>query len=131
MATEFQADPRIAEIANAYALDALEIAVNNFSVVLDWTDGSVRQVEQMLGRLHDELTAARPPEDAIWTFAKAFGSYVGEVLRKSVSGGERRAWVGGVIGTKPPGSRWRRKDFLGMAGAGRRAAAVVPTRGQE
>jgi hypothetical protein len=28
----------------------------------------------------------RPPEDTIWTFAKAFGSYVGEVFRKNHGG---------------------------------------------
>jgi hypothetical protein len=40
----------------------------------------------MLGRLHDEMANAQPPEDAIWTFAKAFGSYVGEVLRRHRGG---------------------------------------------
>jgi hypothetical protein len=101
MATEFQADPQIAEIADAYALDALDIAAKNFSVTLDWTDDSVRLVEQMLGRLHDEMAAARPPDDAIWTFAKAFGSYIGEVLRKS---------HGGEWGTVPMDG----KSFPGM-----------------
>jgi hypothetical protein len=86
MAEAFQPDPRIAEIASAYALDAVDFASTNFGVTLDWSDGSVRQVEEMLGRLHDDMERAQPAEDAVWTFAKAFGSYVGEVLRQRHGG---------------------------------------------
>jgi hypothetical protein len=82
----FQPDGQVAEVAGAYALDAVDLAARNFGVTLDWSEASVRQVEQMLGRLHAELTSARPPEDAVWTFAKAFGSYVGEVLRRHHEG---------------------------------------------
>src|SRR5262245_41270518 len=82
----FQPDPQVAEIAEAYALDAVDLAARNFGVTLDWSEASVRQVEQMLGRLHDEMVSAQPPEDAVWTFAKAFGSYVGEVLRRHHGG---------------------------------------------
>ncbi len=86
MSFTFEADPRVAKIAEAYSLDAVDLAANNFQVVLDWSEESVRQVEQMLGRLHDEMGNARPPEEAVWTFAKAFGSYVGEVLRRHHGG---------------------------------------------
>jgi hypothetical protein len=82
----FQPDPQVAEIAAAYALDAVDLAARNFSVTLDWSEFSVRQVEQMLGQLHDEMASAQPPEDAVWTFAKAFGSYLGEVLRRHHGG---------------------------------------------
>jgi hypothetical protein len=84
--TSFQPDPQIAEDAEAYALDAVDLAARNFGVALDWSEDSVRQVEQMLGRLHDELARTRPPQDAVWTFAKAFGSYVGEVVRRHHGG---------------------------------------------
>src|SRR5437868_6999233 len=82
----FQVDPKVAEIASAYSLDAVDAAAGNFGVTLDWSEESIQLVEQVLGRLHDDLDRARPPADAIWTFAKMFGSYVGEVLRRHHGG---------------------------------------------
>jgi hypothetical protein len=86
MAETFKADPNIAKIAAAYSLDAIDLAASNFGVKLDWSDSSVQTVEEMLGRLHDDMRQSNPPEEAVWTFAKAFGSYVGEVLRKHHGG---------------------------------------------
>jgi hypothetical protein len=80
MAESFKVDPKIAEIAAAYSLDAVDTAASNFGVELDWSDNSVRKVEEMLGRLHDDIVQSNPPEEAVWKFAKEFGSYVGEVL---------------------------------------------------
>lgn len=82
----FKPDPQIVEIAEAYALDAMDLASRNIGVSLDWSEQSVRQVEQMLGRLHDELSKAHPPDETVWTFAKAFGSYIGEVIRRRYGG---------------------------------------------
>jgi hypothetical protein len=82
----FQNDPRIAEIASAYSLDAVELAARDFGITLDWSEESVRHVEKLLSRLHGEIKNARPPEDTVWKFAKAFGSYVGEVLRRHHGG---------------------------------------------
>lgn len=82
----FQPDPQVAEVAAAYALDAVDLASRNFGVALDWSEASVRQVEYMLGRLHDEMASAQPTEKEVWLFAKVFGSYVGEVLRRHHGG---------------------------------------------
>lgn len=102
MSENFNADPKIAEIAAAYSLDAVDIAASNFGVKLDWSDSSVKKVEEILGRLHDDMARSNPPEEAVWTFAKAFGSYVGEVLRKH-HGGE---WgMVNLDGQKFPGIR--------------------------
>jgi hypothetical protein len=101
----FQVDPDIAEVAEAYALDAVDIAGHNFRVALDWSEDSIRRVEQILGRLHDDIANSQPPEDTIWKFAKSFGSYIGEVLRRR-HGGE---W--GIVST---GSQ----EFPGLQQAG-------------
>jgi hypothetical protein len=82
----FEPDPQVSRLAEAYALDAVDLAARNFGVALDWSEPSVQQVERMLSRLHEELRRDRPPEDVIWTFAKAFGSYVGEVIRRHRGG---------------------------------------------
>ena len=48
----FQADAQVAEIARAYSLDAVDLAARNFEVVLDSSEESIKQVEQMLDELH-------------------------------------------------------------------------------
>jgi hypothetical protein len=86
MVESFKADPKIAEIAAAYSQDAVDLAAKNFGILLDWSDSSVRKVEEILGLLHDDLARSNPSEEAVWAFAKAFGSYVGEVLLKHHGG---------------------------------------------
>jgi len=86
MAEAFQPDPELTEIAKAYSLDALDIAARNFGVNLNWSESSIQQVENMLGRLHDEIAKAPPPDSTVWTFAKSFGSYVGEVMLRHHGG---------------------------------------------
>jgi len=78
----FRADDNIAQIAEAYALDCIDVARSNFETELDGSDASVELVEQMLGRLHEQLPAAKPTPEQIGAFAKMFGSYVGEVYRR-------------------------------------------------
>jgi hypothetical protein len=79
----FAPDDRYLQIAEAYALDALDVAQTNFGVSLDWSDGSIVGVEAMLDVMHQEIGAANPPQDTIETFGKIFGSYVGEVYRRN------------------------------------------------
>lgn len=82
----FKADAQIVETVEAYALDAVDLASQNFGVKLDWSENSIQKVEQMLARLHVEMSNARPTEDTIWSFAKLFGSYIGEVIRRHHGG---------------------------------------------
>ncbi len=100
MSITFQADTKVEEIAKAYSLDAIDAAQRNFRVALDWSEESVRQVEAILATLHDSLASTHPTAETIWTFAKTFGSYVGEVYRRHHGG------TGGVVemdGQKMPG----------------------------
>jgi len=83
MSIRFQRDPQILQIAEAYSLDAVEYAEKAFAIKLDWSDDSVRRVETMLGRLHDERTTQKPSPKQVFQFAKMLGSYVGEVFRKN------------------------------------------------
>ncbi len=71
------------QIAEAYALDAVDLARDNFGNTLDWSDASVSSVEDMLAELYTQRGVARPSEDQVWTVAKAFGSYIGEVFRRN------------------------------------------------
>lgn len=82
----FQPDSRVGKMAEAYSLDAVDLAAKNFAIALDGSEASVERVEWVLGELHASKARTRPPEDTVWWFAKAFGSYVGEVLRRHHGG---------------------------------------------
>jgi hypothetical protein len=77
----FSKDKKIALIGRAYAQDAVDIAKNNFKIVLDWSDESIKQVEHILDELYKAKAHTQPSEEQIYRFAKIFGSYVGEVFR--------------------------------------------------
>jgi hypothetical protein len=83
MPEPFVSDDKIRQIAEAYALDAVDMARDGFHITLDWSDESVRHVEKMLATLHDQMPQARPTDEEIRRFASCLGSYVGEVFRKN------------------------------------------------
>jgi hypothetical protein len=71
MQAGFQSDPNILNMAEAYSLDAVDIAARNFKLTLDWSEASIERVEEMLGVLHER---------------QGIGSYIGEVFRKHHGG---------------------------------------------
>jgi len=79
----FEPDERIQQVATAYAEDAIEFARDLFGLTLDWSDESVQHVETILADLHSQIPVAKPSEDKVFGFAKALGSYIGEVFRKN------------------------------------------------
>ena len=79
----FEPDAKIEQIVAAYAEDAVEFARNEFGLTLDWTEDSVKHIETMLAKLHNDMPRARPTDEQVFQFAKALGSYVGEVFRKN------------------------------------------------
>lgn len=87
----FEADPKVLQVAEAYALDMVDIANNNFGVALDWSDNSIKQIEQIAALLHENYVKNKPPENTLNIFVKAIGSYVGEVYRRNH--GAEWGWV--------------------------------------
>jgi len=91
----FKPDARVSEIAQAYAQDAVDIAARNFGITLDWSEASIQLVEHMVGRLHEEMPAEELTEETVWIIAKAFGCYIGEVLRRHHGGEWGMVTLGG------------------------------------
>lgn len=83
MNESFQPDPKMQQIADAYALDAIDFCKNNFQLQLDWSDESVGKLELVLETFHSQLSQANPTEEQVMRFAKMFGSYLGETYRKN------------------------------------------------
>jgi hypothetical protein len=73
----FLDDPNIQKIAEAYALDAVDLAANNFSVKLDWSDASIKSVEKILDVMYSSKEKEKSTPETIYVFAKALGSYLG------------------------------------------------------
>jgi len=88
MNTNFTPDSNIQKIAEAYALDAVDFAKSQFNISLDWSDDSIKDVENILGKMHVSYIATNPhpTEEQVMSFAKAFGSYIGEVFRRHHGG---------------------------------------------
>jgi len=81
MPEAFTEDPKLQQIAEAYALDAVDFARDRFKLALDWSDASVMHIETMLAKCHEQMV--NPTDEQILQFAKLFGSYVGEVFRRN------------------------------------------------
>ncbi len=81
----FTADLEVHQVAEAYALDALDFAERAFHIALDWSDGSVKRVEAILDSLYRQKQTMEPPptDEQVTTFAKMLGSYTGEVFRRN------------------------------------------------
>jgi hypothetical protein len=79
----FEPDDKLQQVAEAYALDAIDFARDTFGLSLDWTDRSVKHVETILGSLYDQIPTEKPSEEQVFQFAKVLGSYVGEVFRRN------------------------------------------------
>lgn len=81
----FSPDPNIQKVAEAYALDAVDFSAKQFGITLDWSDGSIASVEKALEQLSASYASKnpKPTEAQVMSFAKAYGSYVGEVYRRN------------------------------------------------
>lgn len=98
----------IADVMQAYAEDAVDMAADRYGETLDFSEDSIQQVEEILAQLHNTLPKGRlsallrrgPSEGQIWQMAKAWGGYLGEVIRRRWGGEwttETAAHPGAVI----------------------------------
>ena len=83
MTGKFTADAKVRQVAEAYAADAVDFARNKFQLTLDGSDASVTHIETILGIMHDQMAESKPSDEQVFTFAKMFGSYVGEIFRRN------------------------------------------------
>lgn len=81
----FSPDPNVEKVAAAYAQDAVDFSGKQLGIKLDWSDASIDNVELALSKMSAsyETTQPRPSDEKVMSFAKAFGSYIGEVYRRN------------------------------------------------
>lgn len=83
----------IADVMQAYSEDAVELARERFKVNLDFSEDSLKQVEEILAILHNALPKGKaklikrgPSKEDIIQMAKIWAGYVGEVMRRRWGG---------------------------------------------
>ena len=140
--TRMMVETNIDDVMRAYAADAVGAAARR-DVMLDYSEGSLDAVDELLGR--ESFIGATPrapgsPEDeeVLWTCSKMFGAYVGEVARRVLGGrwvdesavdGDVRPAVE-VAGVKgfPIDKVWKRlteSDFSTLGGYCRAFRAII------
>ena len=93
----FSPDPNIQKIAEAYAIDAVAYSNTQFGIQLDWSESSISEVEKALVLMHASYieTNPKPTEEQVMTFAKMYGSYIGEVYRRNHGAEWGLVYIGG------------------------------------
>jgi hypothetical protein len=64
------------------AAEAVDMANRDFGIKLDYSVESIEQVEEMLGRLYDEV-ARRKSSEGVRGLAMMCGAYIGESIRRT------------------------------------------------
>ena len=101
MTMQFTPDPNLQQMAQAFAQEAVDFAekvvllrpptagrhghvtVGDFRIKLNYSDASIRDVEDILAELHRSLAAAKPSTEQIERYARNYGSYIGETFRRN------------------------------------------------
>jgi hypothetical protein len=124
-------DEDVAEIMREYAEQAVAQAQKQHNTVLDYTEQSLVRLDIILSRMTGDGVLPTPApgseaDEGLWLTSKAYGGYLGEVMRKHLGGVWRHKLVDGAdtveleIGTvkcSPPERIWKRLTSDSFASA--------------
>ncbi len=81
----FSPNENIQKMAEAYAEDTVAFAKKQFGITLDWSDSSIENIELLLDKTRSSYlnTNPKPTQEQVMSFAKGYGSYIGEVYRRN------------------------------------------------
>ena len=82
----FTAEPKVQQVAEAYALDCIDFVKGQFKLELDGSDESILKLEPILDNLSNYVKTKGMPPERVETFSKMFGFYIGETYRKNHGG---------------------------------------------
>lgn len=95
--SSFTPDSEVEQAVKARAEEAVAAAAAIHGLALDYSADSIRLVAQIFEQLHQSLASGRLAGDEMETAAERFGSYFGEVFRRSQGG----TWgVGEMLGVR-------------------------------
>ena len=82
----FEADKDLATRAAKKADELTQFVEAQFQVKLDYSEQSIEELDPIIDQLHAMFIDEQPPEAQLIPLAQAFGSYIGEVYRRSHQG---------------------------------------------
>jgi len=80
-ANKFEPDEVLQKNARKWAEEFVRFAADRYSVELDWTDVSIKYLDDLVNDLHQTYEDEQPGDEQIVPVARALGSYVAEVYR--------------------------------------------------
>ncbi len=87
----FETDSSAQGTAMRHARELVVFAQSELNLKLDFSDASVRDVEELAGSLHADFRRQRAGADEVAPLVTMIGSYLGEVLRRNH--GAQWGWV--------------------------------------
>jgi hypothetical protein len=111
----FTADEALQKNARTWAKEFVEFAAGQYQVELDWTDVSIKDLDEIVNDLHQTYLKENPPEEQIVPVARALGSYIAEVYR--IHNGGPWGWVEMETGSFPGVQAASGATFLPLAKA--------------
>ena len=93
-ARDWKGKPSLTSLMQSYAKAAVNVARQEYKISLTYTEGSLVNVEKILARVYQELprtkngrlTKRATLDTNLDQICKAFGAYIGEVMRRKWSG---------------------------------------------
>ena len=82
----FEADEDLAKRAAKKADELTQFAEAQFQVKLDYSEQSIEELDAIIDQLHAMFIDEQPPDAQLVPLAQGFGSYIGEVYRRSHQG---------------------------------------------
>ena len=96
---QFDADPRLAESARGWGEEFVAFAQAQYKTELDWSEVSIKYLDEIVDGLHETYVKEKPPESEIMPLSRALGSYVAEVYR--IRHGGTWGWFSDEAGSYP------------------------------
>lgn len=97
--TKFEPDDELAGNARKWAQEFVTFAAERYQEELDWSQVSIKSIDDIVNDLHKTYVTEKPAEEAVAPIARALGSYVAEVYR--IFNGGKWGWVVMETGSYP------------------------------
>ena len=83
---KFKKQKKFSDIIEDFSNTAIEYA-QSFEKKLDYSENSVKDLDEILDWYSKDIAKSKPTDNQIWSMAKIFGIYLGQVIIKNCKNG--------------------------------------------